>query len=233
MDVSPEWMKSVEQTYVIKFPTQHLATFGITSVDYFVVTEPIYTAMDASKRELESVVRKGKVIAEQPSLITPTYALNLDGFSESAYEYMRFAAQSYGPNSPGILYQYRNESENLEIVGGIPAEVANRISTDLKAKKNDLSVVIVGIDEFWDVALMKFIYEFTASSASFNAREMKSGGLMDPQSAAGGLPKAAVNQIEEMFKSVQMGGSPDMLKTELDKWGVYRYYEDRFLSLFR
>ena len=56
---------------------------------------------------------------------------------------------------------------------------------------------------------------------------------MDPQSAAGGLPKAAVNQIEEMFKSVQMGGSPDMLKTELDKWGVYRYYEDRFLSLFR
>ena len=128
MDVSPEWMKSVEQTYVIKFPTQHLATFGITAVDYFVVTEPIYTAMDASKRELESVVRKGKVIAEQPSLITPTYALNLDGFSESAYEYMRSAAQSYGPNSPGILYQYRNESENLEIVGGMPAEVANRIS---------------------------------------------------------------------------------------------------------
>ena len=84
MDVSPEWMKSVEQTYVIKFPTQHLATFGITSVDYFVVTEPIYTAMDASKRELESVVRKGKVIAEQPSLITPTYALNFAGFSESA-----------------------------------------------------------------------------------------------------------------------------------------------------
>ena len=232
MDVSPEWMKSVEQTYVIKFPTQHLATFGITSVDYFVVTEPIYTAMDASKRELESVVRKGKVISEQPSLITPTYALNLDGFSESAYEYMRSAAQSYGPNSPGILYQYRNESENLEIVGGIPAEVANRISTDLKAKKNDLSVVIVGIDEFWDVALMKFIYEFTASSASFNASEMKSGGLMAPPAAPAG-PKAAVNQIEEMFKSVQMGGSPDMLKTELDKWGVYRYYEDRFLSLFR
>ena len=80
---------------------------------------------------------------------------------------------------------------------------------------------------------MKFIYEFTASSASFNAREMKSRGLMDPQSFAGGLPRAAVNQIEEMFRSVQMGGSPDMLKTELDKWGVYSHYEDRFLSLFR
>ena len=50
MNISPDWMRSVEQTYIIKFPTQHLATFGITSVEYFVVTEPIYTAMDASKK---------------------------------------------------------------------------------------------------------------------------------------------------------------------------------------
>ncbi|MCL0055890.1 hypothetical protein M1N56_08475, partial [Dehalococcoidia bacterium] len=113
-------------------------------------------------------MRKGRVIAEQPSLITPTYALNLKGFSDHAYEYMRHVSQSYGANSPGILYQYRNEAENLEILSGIPAEVGNRISTDLKEKKNDLSVVIVGVDEFWDVALMKFIYEFTASSASYN-----------------------------------------------------------------
>jgi len=55
MNISPDWMRSVEQTYVIKFPTQHLATFGITSVEYFVVTEPIYTAMDASKKELEKI----------------------------------------------------------------------------------------------------------------------------------------------------------------------------------
>ena len=173
------------------------------------------------------------MIAEQPSLITPTYALNLKGFSDDAYEYMRHVSQSYGANSPGILYQYRNEAENLEILSGIPAEVGNRISTDLKEKKNDLSVVIVGVDEFWDVALMKFIYEFTASSASYNAKEMRTRGLMEPKSSAGGIPQAAVNQIEEMFKSVKMGGSPEMLKTELDKWGVFEFYQDRFLNLFR
>jgi len=56
---------------------------------------------------------------------------------------------------------------------------------------------------------------------------------MDPENTAGGIPKAAANQIEEMFRSVIRGGSPESLKAELDKWGVYSYYEDRFLNLFK
>jgi hypothetical protein len=189
--------------------------------------------MDSQKKELEGVVRKGKVKAEQPTLITPTYAMNLKGFSDEAYKYFSQVAHLYGANSPGIMYQYNNEPENLEILSGNPNEIAHRISKELRDKKNDLSVVISGVDEFWDVALLKFIYEFTASSASFNSREMRGAGLMEPQNFAGGVPAAAANQIEEMFKSVKKGGSPETLKNELDKWGVYQYYEDRFLNLFR
>ena len=233
MNSSADWYKAIEQTYIVKYPKQHLATFGITSIEYFVVTEPLYTAIDPQKKELEGVVRKGKVRAEQPTLITPTYAMNLNGFSDEAYEYFSQAARLYGANSPGIMYQYNNEPENLEILSGNPNEIAHRISKELRDKKNDLSVVISGVDEFWDVALLKFIYEFTASSVSFNSREMRGAGLMEPQSSAGGVPAAAANQIEEMFKSVKNGGSANTLKNELDKWGVYPYYEDRFLNLFR
>ena len=28
-------------------------------------------------------------------------------------------------------------------------------------------------------------------------------------------------------------GSPDLLKRELDRWGLFDFYEDRFLALFR
>lgn len=233
MSFSSDWYKAVEQTYVLKYPKQHLATFGVTNIDYYVVTEPLYTAMDSQKKELEGVVRKGKVKAEQPRLITPAYAMNLSGFSEDAYKYLNQIAQMYGHNSPGIMYQYDNEPEDLEIVSGNPNEIAHRIAKELKDKKNDLSVVISGVDEFWDVALLKFIYEFTASSVSYNSREMKTAGLMDPHIPAGGIPTAAANQIEGMFRSVEKGGSPDALKDELDKWAVYKYYEDRFLNLFK
>ncbi|MEC7733210.1 MAG: hypothetical protein VX981_01395, partial [Chloroflexota bacterium] len=67
MSLSSDWHKAVEQTYVVKYPKQHLATFGITNIEYFVVTEPLYTAINSQKKELEGVVRSGKVKAEQPT----------------------------------------------------------------------------------------------------------------------------------------------------------------------
>ncbi len=228
-----DWHKAIEQTYVVKFPQQHLATFGVTNIDYFIVTEPVYTAFDPSKKELEGVLRTGTVKANQPHVITPNYALNISGFSKNAYEYMESVSFQYGPNSPAIMYQYSNHPDNLEIVGGIPTEIAQRISQDLSKKNHNLSVVIVGVDEFWDVALLKFIYEYTASSLSFNSQEIMSAGLLDPVEKYGNLPTVVVSQIEEMFKSVLMGGSVDVLKQELDKWGVYNFYEDRFLGLFK
>ena len=62
--------KAIEQTFVAKFPKQNLATFGITVVDYFIVTEPIYAAFDSTKKDLEAVVRKGKVVAGKPTKAT-------------------------------------------------------------------------------------------------------------------------------------------------------------------
>ena len=49
-----------------------------------------------------------------------------------------------------------------------------------------------------------------------------------------GLPRAARARIEEMFAAVQAGHlDPKELKAELDRWGAFSEYEDRFLSLFR
>ena len=226
-----DWMKALEQTYVVRYPKQSLATFGTTRINYYVVTSPVYA--DSVPGDREGVVRKGRVIAERPAIVTPYYALNVKGFSDDAYDYLQFLADRLGANSPGILYQYRNESDNLEIIGGEPAEIAHRISDDLDGRSENLAVVMVGVDELWDVALLKFMYEFTASSATLNVDEMMGRGLLDPNPAVGGLPTAAVQRIESMFRDVDRGRSPDELKHELDQWGAFEYYEDRFLNIFR
>jgi hypothetical protein len=36
-----------------------------------------------------------------------------------------------------------------------------------------------------------------------------------------------------MFAEVEDGGDPDVLKHELDRWGLFKHYEDRFLNIFR
>ncbi len=224
-------MRAVEQTWVVRYPKQHLATFGVTNISYYVVTEPIYREMVPDKAE--GVVRKGRVIAEKPAIVTPTYAMNLEGFSPEAYEYLSHASSTYGPNHPGILYRYKNSAENMDIVSGDASEIAHRISDDLDERKENLSVVMVGVDEWWDVALLKFIYEFTSRSAQGNLGEMSARGLLDPQAAFGGAPRSAVNDIERLFGQAERGGDRDSLKAELDRWGLFDHYQDRFLSLFR
>ena len=86
-----DWRRAIERSWVVRFPKQHLATFEATNVAYYVVTEPIYQEINANKHE--GVVRTGRVIAETPAVVTPTYAMHLHGFSPEAYEYFRHEAQ--------------------------------------------------------------------------------------------------------------------------------------------
>ena len=59
MENYEKWLKAIEQTFVIRFPKQSLATFGVTNIKYYVVTEPIYADGD----EREGVVRTGQVLS--------------------------------------------------------------------------------------------------------------------------------------------------------------------------
>ena len=232
MENQADMMRAIEKTWVVRFPRQHLATFGVTNISYYVVTEPIYQDLQPDKRE--GVVRVGRVIAEKPAVVTPFYAMNLEGFSDDALEYFQAITKRHGPNSPGILYQYRNESERMDILSGAPEDIARRISDDLDERRQDLAVVMVSVDSYWDAALLKFIYEFTSSSAERNAQDFKSSGLLDPQAAMNGVPRAATQQIERMFADARSGAvSPDEIKRELDRWGLFEFYEDRFFGLFR
>ena len=226
-----DWIKAVEQTWIVRLPKQRLATFGSTNIKYYVVTEPIYDELE--DRRQEGVVRTGRVIAEKPSIVTPTYAMSLEGFRDEAYEYLNYLSETHGPNSTGILYQYRNEVHNYDTVSGMTDDIAYSLCDDLDKRNEDMSVVMVGVDEYWDLALLKFAYEFTSFSAEENARQLRQRGLLEPQPQLGGVPQAAVVRIERLFREVSLGGNPEQLKQELDRWGLFQHYESRFLDLFR
>ena len=110
------WRKAIEQTFVVRFPKQSLATFGSTNIKYYVVTEPAFQE-DLPERS-EGVVRTGKVLAERPTIVIPSYMSNLEGFSSDAYEFFHDLARRAGPNSPGIMYQYKNKQRTRGSSGG-------------------------------------------------------------------------------------------------------------------
>ena len=224
-------IKAVQKTRVARKPLQHLATFGTSIINYYVITEPIYSDIDELKKE--TVVRTGRVNSGKPEIVTPTYALNLKGFSSEAYKYLEFISDKFGVNSPGVLYQYKNEPGKINILNGSVEEVSNNIIKELNTKKDKLTAVIVGVDELWDVSLLKFIHDFTSESLVSNINEFNSRGLLQPQGQFGGVPKAAVQRIEILFNQVEFGADPEILKKELDRWGLFDHYEERFLNLFK
>ena len=120
----------------------------------------------------------------------------------------------------------------MNIVEGTSRDVAERINSRLTSDDKALSAVIRGVDELWDVSLLKFIFEYTMASISANVDELGSRGLMSPDPRHG-VPRAAIHRIEALFLRAEHGDDPSELKRELDRWDLFDRYQDRFFGLFK
>lgn len=222
--------EAVKHTEILRLPKQTLATFGDTNIGYYIVTEPIYSDMEP--KVTETVVRKGRVVAQKPRIVTPYYLSQVEGFSPDAKRYFEKLSHEQGADTPGIIYSYRNEPGGLTIIADELDSVVDKINNDIDESGDPLVTIIKGQDELWDVSLMKFIFEITKSSFRINLMQFKSNGLLDMDD--GGVPFDARKRIEELFRKVDAGViEPSELKEELERWGVFEEYQDRFFSIFR
>ena len=140
--------------------------------------------------------------------------------------------ERFGPRAPGLLYSYKNELKGLTILSDRLDIVAGRLSEKIDREGDRLAAIIKGVDELWDVSLLKFITELTEGSLRSNLAELGRMGLLDMDSS--GIPRDARYRIEDLFKQVMRGEcDPAKLKRELDRWDLFPEYEDRFLNLFR
>jgi len=222
MNVDARIKYAIEHTKVIRFPRQSLATFGNTIIYYYVVTE---------LTENVNVVREGNVIAQRPRIVTPYYLTRLEGFSEQACKYFQAMSAKF-PDEPGIFYRYKNEPKEMNIVSETIAKLINKLNERIEEENNPLSTIIKGIEELWDVSLMIFIYELTRKSIYDNVIDFQRRGSLDIDST--GVPKDARIFIEELFEMVSKNVSraPELV-TELNRWGVFEEYQDRFFALFQ
>jgi len=221
--------EAVLNTRIVRAPKQSLATFGTTNIYYYLVAE---AAFNDIMKTSETVIREGRVIAERPRIVTPSYLSRVQGFSAEAKKYFQLILNAYPPDSPGLYYSYRNEPKELNIVSDDTTTVLSRLNSEIDRKGDPLMSIIVGEDTLWDVSILKFIYEITERSVRENVRQLGQRGLLNMD--ASGLPADARLRIERLFELVNKGElEPSELKIELDRWNVFEEYQDRFFSLFK
>jgi hypothetical protein len=222
--------EAVERSEILRAPKQSLTTFGTTNIYYYLVTEPAYAELAPNTNE--TVIREGRVIAEKPRIVTPYYLSSLEGFSDNARRYFDSLVQQYGHSVQGLLYAYRNEPKEMNIVSDNLLAVVAKLNEQIDKHNDPLTTIIKGMDEMWDIALIKFIFEMTQRSVDNNMRQMGARGLLTMDNK--GVPADARATIEGMFLQAAKGDlDPRILKDELDRWNIFPEYEDRFLSLFR
>jgi hypothetical protein len=217
----------MNNTKIILTPKNALSTYNQTKVRYHIVTEPLYKEVSNYKSE-ESVIRHGLVTAQTPQVVTNDFLYKMSGFGEEAKEFFKELNRVFGKNDPALLYNYKNESTDLEIVSGNPQEVSERIKSRLINSQTN-HAVIRGINNLWDVSLLKFIFEYTKTSAKSNFQDLNNSGMLEVKN---GVPVAARKRIEELINQAKLGKvRPKDLHKELQDWDLFEEYQDQFFSI--
>lgn len=219
---------AAKSTRIVYSPPKVLETFGETSVRYFMLTEVLDTVGQVR-------IRQGKVSAQRPRVIMPRYFVNhaLVNFGEEARQYIETALRSTeGLRIIEYGLQFSKEEYSEETVQGVVDEVSEQVARTARSNDHDLCGVIIGVDDHWEVSLLRFIHDIVRRSLPQNARDMASRGLL--QASSNNVPNAIRIEIESDFRAAQGNrGRARALGEKLRAYGLFEEYEDRFFDLFR
>ena len=107
----------------------------------------------------------------------------------------------------------------------------NAIEAEIEAQENNLSAIIEGMDDSWQISLMKFIVELSLRSFYSNVTELRERGFFKPLI---GEKKNIKAEIEYLFAEAKKDRSKIYkLGEKLRQSKLFKEYEDRFFALFK
>jgi hypothetical protein len=169
-----DFQYAMENTRVIMAPERRIETFGAVDFHFFLISE----LMD----EVNQVrVRDGRIQAERPQLVTPETCarLLLEGFGEKGQEFASWLErrrENVAMLKYGFLFRQSNVVES--IVHSPIEEVVERVREQVSATNEPSTAIIQGVDDAWEVCLMKFAMELVQRSAGENMGDFRKRGLL-------------------------------------------------------
>ena len=211
---------AVHNTRVVIPPRGRLETFGVTLVRYHLLTEPMDSAGEVR-------IREGRIQSFRPEILTPASFVESpleSGFSsrqaDSFINWLREHQQDVFLIKYG--FKIRHESLSVTTVHDALPNVLERVRADLLRKDDPLSSLLVGVDDPWEVCLLKMLFDLASASAPFNARELRAD------------PDGSRHEIEAAFRlaardKAYLPSLADLLR----RHNLFAAYEDRFYALVR
>ncbi len=165
---------ALENTNVIHEPDRRIDTFGSTRFEFTLVSE-LMDSVDAVR------VRDGSIEAEKPLILRP------DGFNGYDFEGFGPGAQAFGnwlrqnADRLAILkygFRFKKNDMSEHVLHESMDEVCGKLVADTRRSGNPMRAVIRGVDDAWEVCLLKFTVEMIEKSQGINLFDFKRRGLL-------------------------------------------------------
>jgi len=169
---------ALETTRVLREPDRRIDTFGETRFEFQLISE----LMD---RVGEVRIRTGEVEAQRPRILRPEAyrEIELEGFNPDArarFDKMLEKFRSEGRDLAFLQYgfQFRRGEVQEEIIHDSIDAVRERVLEDIRRTGNPARAVIEGVDDAWEISILKFSFEMILRSHEINAFDFKRRGMI-------------------------------------------------------
>jgi hypothetical protein len=168
---------ALEMTQVLHEPDRRIDTFGNTQFEFQLVTE-LMDHVNATR------IRQGRILAEKPLILRPDpHAMgdfDFEGFGPQGAAFGEFlkanlhklAVLKYG-------FRFRMDDMTEEVVHESIESVCGKLLEEIRVSGNPMRAVISGVDDTWEISLLKFTVEMIEKSQKINLFDFKRRGLLD------------------------------------------------------
>jgi hypothetical protein len=174
MNTPDDVQYALETTQVLYEPDRRIDTFGATRFEFLLLSELMDTVGQVR-------IRSGEVEATKPQIIRPEAynSVEFEGFGEGArrlYEWM----EERGINAPLLRYgfQFKRGEVREELVHEPIEEVRGRVVETVRRRGNPMQAVIEGVDDAWEISVLRFTFEMVEKSRGINLFDFKRRGML-------------------------------------------------------
>ncbi|MBI1991735.1 MAG: hypothetical protein HYY90_04290 [Candidatus Omnitrophica bacterium] len=168
MDIQELWDKARKQTEVLRMQLQDLSTFQATVVPYIFLAESAVNPGD-------SIVRKGQVLIERPSIVLPGFSPQFEGFEfESDLHVSDNTVATFllvrGIQFPSL--KYRHQVSSLDVFEDSLQKAIEHYTKQLTLAEDIKTGLVVGPEDTWQLSLLLLVGALVVRSAEGDLRRI-------------------------------------------------------------
>jgi hypothetical protein len=169
-----DFQYALENTRVIYEPDRRIDTFGSTQFEFRLISE-LMDEVNVTR------VREGRIDALKPVILKPEGMddWNFEGFGPEGEAFGHWVKQNL-KNLAVLRYgfQFKRGEVSEQLVHEPAAAVSDRLVSETRASGNPMRAIIQGVDDTWEISLLKFTFEMIEKSHNINIFDFKRRGLL-------------------------------------------------------